>query len=149
MSTSAFLQMMLAKRRPIPLIAVRANITFCFPSTLVFWIRRMCWNSSFATRAYTFYTTKIKLEKENRVKSNARLDGSESDQLISRRLTIVRVFGVLLWAFFSFFSSWFFRSEAEESEGWALGFAFEGCYWEGLKESWSTVNPSRDRQMTC
>jgi len=50
MSTSAFLQQMLANRLPIPLIEVRANIIFCFPSTLVFSTRRMCWKSSFATR---------------------------------------------------------------------------------------------------
>ena len=49
MSTSAFLQTMLAKRRPIPLIEVRANMIFCFPSTFVFRTRRMCWKSSFAT----------------------------------------------------------------------------------------------------
>ena len=42
MSTSAFLQTMLAKRRPIPLIEVIANIIFCFPSTFVFCTRRMC-----------------------------------------------------------------------------------------------------------
>ena len=50
MSTSAFLQTMLANRRPIPLMAVMAYITFCLPSTLVFSTRRMCWNSSPATR---------------------------------------------------------------------------------------------------
>ncbi|KAL0437467.1 UNVERIFIED_CONTAM: hypothetical protein Sradi_0454600 [Sesamum radiatum] len=49
MSMSAFLQTMLAKRRPIPLIEVKANMIFCFPSTLVFCTRRMCWKSSFAT----------------------------------------------------------------------------------------------------
>ncbi len=50
MSTSAFLQTMLANRRPIPLMAVMAYMTFCLPSTLVFSTRRMCWNSSPATR---------------------------------------------------------------------------------------------------
>jgi len=49
MSTSAFLQTMLANRLPIPLIEVRANIIFCLPSTFVFSTRRMCWKSSFAT----------------------------------------------------------------------------------------------------
>ena len=42
MSTSAFLQQMLEKRRPIPRMAVRANMIFCLPSTLVFSTRRMC-----------------------------------------------------------------------------------------------------------
>ena len=50
MSTSAFLQTMLANRRPMPLMAVMAYMTFCLPSTLVFSTRRMCWNSSPATR---------------------------------------------------------------------------------------------------
>ena len=45
MSTSAFLQQMLAKRRPIPLMEVRAYMIFSLPSTLVFSRRRMCWNS--------------------------------------------------------------------------------------------------------
>ncbi|KAL0370503.1 UNVERIFIED_CONTAM: hypothetical protein Sangu_0368400 [Sesamum angustifolium] len=49
MSMSAFLHTILAKRRPIPLIEVKANMIFCFPSTLVFCTRRMCWKSSFAT----------------------------------------------------------------------------------------------------
>lgn len=49
MSTSAFLQTIFAKRRPIPLIEVIANMIFCFPSTFVFCTRRMCWKSSFAT----------------------------------------------------------------------------------------------------
>lgn len=53
MSTSAFLQTMLANRLPIPLIEVRANIIFCLPSTFVFRTRRICWNSSFATKDYT------------------------------------------------------------------------------------------------
>lgn len=52
MSTSAFLQQMLANRLPIPLIEVRANIIFCFPSTFVFKTRSMCWKSSFATSDY-------------------------------------------------------------------------------------------------
>ena len=42
MSTSAFLQTMFAKRLPIPLIEVRANMIFCFPSTFVLSTRRMC-----------------------------------------------------------------------------------------------------------
>ena len=50
MSTSAFLQTILAKRRPIPLMEVRANMIFCFPSTFVLSTRSMCWNSSFATK---------------------------------------------------------------------------------------------------
>jgi len=50
MSTSAFLQQMLANLLPIPLIEVIANCIFCFPSTFVFNTRRMCWNSSFATK---------------------------------------------------------------------------------------------------
>ena len=62
-STSAFLQTILANRRPIPckwlfvnqfitmndqltLIAVNANITFLLPSMFVFITRRMCWNLS-------------------------------------------------------------------------------------------------------
>ena len=44
-SISAFLQMRSAKRRPRPLILVRAKTTFRLPSTLVLRIRRMCWNS--------------------------------------------------------------------------------------------------------
>jgi hypothetical protein len=43
---------MLANLLPIPLIEVIANMIFCFPSTLVFNTRRMCWNSSFATKDY-------------------------------------------------------------------------------------------------
>ncbi len=50
MSTSAFLQTTLEKRRPIPRIAVMAYITFSLPSTLVLSTRRMCWNSSPAMR---------------------------------------------------------------------------------------------------
>lgn len=50
MSTSAFLQTRLEKRRPIPRMAVMAYITFCLPSTLVFSTRRMCWKSSPAMR---------------------------------------------------------------------------------------------------
>lgn len=42
-STSAFLQATLEKRRPTPLIEVRANITLTLPSRLVFSTRRMCW----------------------------------------------------------------------------------------------------------
>jgi hypothetical protein len=53
MSTSPFLQVRLEKRRPIPLMAVRAYITFCLPSTLVFSTRRMCWKSSPAIRDCT------------------------------------------------------------------------------------------------
>ena len=53
MSTSAFLQIRFAKRRPIPLMEVKANIIFCFPSTLVLRTRRICWKSSFATRDIT------------------------------------------------------------------------------------------------
>lgn len=53
MSTSAFLQHMLANLLPIPLMDVIANIIFCFPSTFVFRTRSMCWKSSFATRDYT------------------------------------------------------------------------------------------------
>ena len=49
MSTSAFLQTRLAKRRPIPRMEVMAYMTFCLPSTLVLSTRRMCWNSSPAT----------------------------------------------------------------------------------------------------
>ncbi len=45
MSTSAFLQQMLEKRRPIPLIEVSAYMIFSLPSTLVLSRRRMCWNS--------------------------------------------------------------------------------------------------------
>ena len=44
MSMSAFLHTRLAKRRPIPLILVKAYMTFCLPSTLVLRIRRMYWN---------------------------------------------------------------------------------------------------------
>jgi hypothetical protein len=50
MSTSAFLQTRLEKRRPIPRMAVMAYMTFCLPSTLVLSTRRMCWNSSPARR---------------------------------------------------------------------------------------------------
>ena len=42
-STSAFLQAMLEKRRPTPLMLVRANMTLTLPSRLVFSTRRMCW----------------------------------------------------------------------------------------------------------
>jgi len=66
MSTSAFLQTMLAKRRPIPLMEVRANIIFCFPSTFVLRTRSMCWNSSLATRDCGFPpppdTSKIQIQ---------------------------------------------------------------------------------------
>ena len=48
MSTSAFLQTKLAKRRPTPLMEVKANMIFWRPSTFVFRTRRMCWKSSFA-----------------------------------------------------------------------------------------------------
>ena len=50
MSTSAFLQAMLANRRPIPLMEVMANMIFCLPSTLVFSTRKMCWKLSSARR---------------------------------------------------------------------------------------------------
>ncbi|CAJ1936084.1 unnamed protein product [Sphenostylis stenocarpa] len=43
---------------PIPLIEVRANIMFCFPSTFMFSTRRMCWNSLIATRDCTKTTQK-------------------------------------------------------------------------------------------
>ena len=49
-STSAFLQQMLEKRRPIPLMAVRAYMIFCLPSTLVLSTRRMCVKLSLPTR---------------------------------------------------------------------------------------------------
>jgi hypothetical protein len=42
-STSAFLQATLEKRRPTPLIDVRANMTLTLPSRLVLSTRRMCW----------------------------------------------------------------------------------------------------------
>jgi hypothetical protein len=42
-STSAFLQTKLEYRRPTPLISVKANIIFRFPSTLVFSKRRICY----------------------------------------------------------------------------------------------------------
>jgi len=45
-SISAFLQIRSVKRRPRPLIFVRPNTTFRFPSTFVLRIRRMCWNSA-------------------------------------------------------------------------------------------------------
>merc|ERR1711998_722335 len=45
-STSAFLHTMKAKRRPTPLMAVRAKGALWRPSTLVLRIRRMCWNWS-------------------------------------------------------------------------------------------------------
>ncbi len=50
MSTSAFLQAMLANRRPIPLMDVMANMIFCLPSTLVLSTRRMCWKLSSCRR---------------------------------------------------------------------------------------------------
>jgi len=50
MSTLAILLQMLVNCLPIPLIEVRANIIFCFPSTFVFSTRRMCWKYSFTTR---------------------------------------------------------------------------------------------------
>merc|ERR1719386_205564 len=43
MSMSHFLQMILENRRPMPLIAVSANITFWRPSTFVLQIRKICW----------------------------------------------------------------------------------------------------------
>lgn len=49
-STSAFLQQMLEKRRPMPLMAVRAYMIFCLPSTFVFSTRRMCVKLSLPTR---------------------------------------------------------------------------------------------------
>jgi hypothetical protein len=42
-STSAFLQAMFEKRRPTPLMEVRANMTLTLPSRLVLSTRRMCW----------------------------------------------------------------------------------------------------------
>jgi hypothetical protein len=42
-STSAFLQTKLEYRRPTPLILVKAYMTFCLPSTLVFNRRIMYW----------------------------------------------------------------------------------------------------------
>ena len=45
-SISAFLQIRSVNRRPRPLTFVRPKTTFRFPSTLVFRIRRMCWNSA-------------------------------------------------------------------------------------------------------
>eukprot|EP00962_Isochrysis_galbana_P023654 scaffold7153_cov115-Isochrysis_galbana.AAC.6 len=42
-STSAFLQQMFEKRRPTPLMEVRANITLTLPSRLVLSTRKMCW----------------------------------------------------------------------------------------------------------
>ena len=81
MSTSAFLQTMLAKRRPIPLMEVRANMIFCLPSTFVFCTRRMCWNSSFATS-----DCKIKQQKHLSTKNahtigeNLRIEREEDEQ---------------------------------------------------------------------
>ncbi len=45
-SISAFLQIRSVNRRPRPLIFVKPKTTFLFPATLVFRIRRMCWNSA-------------------------------------------------------------------------------------------------------
>ncbi len=50
-STSAFLHTTLAKRRPTPLMAVRAKTIFCLPSMFVLSTRRMCWKSSCCTKA--------------------------------------------------------------------------------------------------
>ena len=89
MSTSAFLQTILAKRRPIPLMEVRANIIFCFPSTLVFSTRRMCWKSSFATSDYMtpiavsisiykyIYIDIARERKESRILTMARVSVSD------------------------------------------------------------------------
>ena len=65
-STSAFLHTAVAKRRPIPLMEVRAYTIFFFPSMLVLSTRRMCWNSPWLTRAYeTHKTTSL-----HRIQSN-------------------------------------------------------------------------------
>ena len=45
-SMSAFLQMRQDSRRPMPLIAHMAYMTFCRPSTFVFRIRSTYWKSS-------------------------------------------------------------------------------------------------------
>jgi len=45
-STSAFLQTMLAYRRPTPLISVKAYMILRFPSTLVLSRRRMCYGGN-------------------------------------------------------------------------------------------------------
>lgn len=63
MSISAFLHAMLAKRRPTPLMEVRANMIFFFPSTFVFSRRRMCWKSSFAIRDCNTPRKKIRQKK--------------------------------------------------------------------------------------
>jgi len=49
-STSAFFNTMLENRRPIPLMAVMANMTLRLPSMFVLRIRRMCWNFSGMTK---------------------------------------------------------------------------------------------------
>ena len=51
---SAFLQIKLENRRPIPLMAVIANIMFRVPSMFVFWTRRICWNLSGETSDILF-----------------------------------------------------------------------------------------------
>uniref|UniRef100_A0A8D8U9R5 Uncharacterized protein n=1 Tax=Cacopsylla melanoneura TaxID=428564 RepID=A0A8D8U9R5_9HEMI len=49
-SMSAFFSTMLENLLPQPLMAVRANMTFLFPSMFVDITRRMCWNFSGITR---------------------------------------------------------------------------------------------------
>ena len=65
-SMSAFLQIKLENRRPIPLMAVIANIMFRVPSMFVFWTRRICWNLSGETSDILFvriYQSKWKNHK--------------------------------------------------------------------------------------
>ena len=64
-STSAFLQQMLEKRRPMPLMAVRAYMIFCLPSTLVFSTRRMCVKLSLPTRDCTGATRDARGEAQS------------------------------------------------------------------------------------
>jgi len=145
MSTSAFLQTMLANRLPIPLIEVRANIMFCLPSTFVFSTRRMCWKSSFATRDCTRNHIKtqfskhiqkdtiLKLEKEK----NAYFERWDGTIFFAEALSLCRwgicivgflrsVLSLLLWLFLTqFYSLGFSRRAGRDKRN--DSFALEEC----------------------
>jgi len=77
-STSALRQTTVAKRRPTPLMAVRAKTIFRLPSTLVLRIRRMCWNPpvSGTLRVYSIQLVTAKaLEKGNALRKMGWMDG--------------------------------------------------------------------------
>lgn len=60
-SISAFFKTILAYRRPTPLMAVMANMTFLLPSMFVPMTRRMCWNFSGITRDWKIHLSLLLL----------------------------------------------------------------------------------------